>query len=89
MSHGRLHIGQERGPRGDHGSFLDLSAAYAGSRLLHQFEVEAGGRAHAPHLFQLLEAGAEDATQAPEAGKEGLGDRLDVAARQAAGQDEL
>jgi len=83
------HIGQKRAPRRDHRALLRLLAADAQGGLANQFQIKSGGRTDPLDRLQFLEGGAEHGGQAAETGQEVLGERLDLAARQAAGQNQF
>jgi hypothetical protein len=89
VGQGDLHIGQQGAPGADHRALADRLAPDPQRDLAQQPQVQRRLLADARHGAKVLDRGGGDRAQRSEPRQQRLGDRLDVAAREGAEQEQL
>jgi len=89
VGQGDLYIGQQGAPGADHGAPAEGFAADPQRRLAQQPQIQRRRLADAGHGLELLHRGRQHARHAAEADQQRFGQRLDLAAREGAEQEQL
>ncbi len=86
---GQLDVGEQGAPRTDHRAPVHRLKPHPLGKVVHQLEVERRLGPDPAHGAEVFHRGRERRAQRAEAGEQVLGQRLDVAARERAEQQQL